>query len=492
MINLKFSDAQFEQAFLVNEQDTISLIFSLPGSGKTALLNALNLYSYQKTLNPLFIIDLFNCQRTILTEINDNDKNILTFGEQQRNFINPLDITFGFDFPNSEDLLSLRTFLSSVFYADPEINFSFTKKDKETEELIQKIISTLYKNKKYYTRGEHKQVDYYLEKLNIYNSKISWFTLRNIFISNHLTGLAHFCHSQAMHVLNDIMLMLKSDKQHNISRYEYILNKYITAFPFFNQNTNVFRSENKKLHNFNLENTTLSQRNSCSATLVFSIFLYKMLSWQEITKENYQQIRSLDIKKYVNQYTKPSVSPQLIINEFQQINNNEFCHLFYNHITSKIKNRKNMHLILSTLILSDISENILLSIDKLYMLSYTKALLDKEILPLNSEQILSFIKNDQGFCARQFDNEDYGMNVMIITKNNKNNFEYNKGHFSFDIFDYWTLARKQSDSKIVEKLSLLFHTRKIKEILVQDYPSGKIADNDTPKKIAQHLINKYL
>jgi len=507
MINLKFNNEHFKSAFQSASQSNVSLIFSLPGSGTAAFINALNLFSYQENKENIFVVDIFNTQQGTTLEISNtsyNNHNCISFHKDTRYTLNPLDLTFGFDKPNNEDDIFLSSFLSSIFYYNSESYSSLFEKDFHTESLIKEMISLLYKNKKYYTRGENRQVDFYLDKAGIKNTTLSWFTIRNIFVSQGAMELAVMAHYQAMPVLHDISVLLYSEKIQrsfmklvDIDRINTSLEYYQKNFPFFFKNTNIPGFFDTTFGHISMDKHISSNQFICSAQIVMAHYFYKKLSWKSIAKENKSFIKAPEIIGLLGEVNLLENSTTILINEFQRMQGISFCDSWYNHIISQIVKNKNIKVVFCTLSLNDMPVNILQYTEKFYLLDYSKRVereFNTQGIYFDKNIICDFFENKGKFIKeKNSDNHyDHTMNFMIIERNLSESYNYNQGSVTFNSLDYWSIALSKEDAHIVKKLNVLFHQHKIKEILSQDYPDGKIKKQTTPMKIGHSIINRYL
>lgn len=499
MINLKFNNNKFQTAFSTNSSNNISIIVGAPGSGKSAFLNCLNLHLQNETKVPMAIVDIFEATKGSLLETKDDNHIIdlytgeLSFSNNKSFFINPLELSFGFDKPTNDDSVLLHTFLSSLFYCKNDTA------DLNTEKVINYIINNLYNNKKYYFRGENNLIDFKLNKYGIYNTKLSWKVLTNIFISNNEPNLAYMAHSHSMPLISDIISLFENEKfvnlfcnKINIEKLKNKLNNYINIFTFFNKPTNIHNIEKTDIELFSLDKNHFNEEEIVSAQIVFLSYLYKELSSGSIINENIDILKSKDIPYFMKKNNLYKSKTRLMIDELYYSSSLFYCISFYQHIVDNIIKRNNIDLILSTHCISFIPFDILKKINKFYIIDLSRFDYNiMENLGCDILKIKEFHNNKSLERKTKLPNEYYFYS-LLIKKNSFNNFEYNEGKFVFNSLDYWTVALNKKNNEIVKKLSILFHKDKVKEILSIHYPEGNILKEDTPKKIANKLIKQYL
>lgn len=225
---------------------------------KCLYLNNLNLkyftgLSYYKDIPFLGIVAKDSSSLGFIETIENSIKydNLLRVGkyklEDNNFYLNPFDITLGYDTPDNLELRMLKKFISIIFTIDSDNSTIFNQEE------IDHIIEQLYKNKKYCNTNEYREIKHELAKLKIYNEELSWRTIRNIFADAKNAKLAYFAHKQSMPIMSDLLdivdLKQKKNKIFEINYYKIKNNieDLVKSYSFLSKATTIDKEYNENI-----------------------------------------------------------------------------------------------------------------------------------------------------------------------------------------------------------------------------------------------------
>lgn len=482
----------------ISKKNQITCILSRPGSGTSGFINDFNLsLCLNEDEKPLITtISFFSNNETYLHNfINEenNERFVKSYnidkGESSWS-INFFDILLGSDKPTSTE----KTFISSILLSIYEIDYE--NGSSQLNSLIENIIDNIYTKKKYYTKGEENFIDNSLSYCNFYGNKLSWRSMRNIFIENNLTDLAYYAHKKSMPLIDDVIEYLDripEDLKETISErllksFRKSLNNLKLIAPYLNKTTNIDICDNELLSNFNLG--LLNVNNTNIDSLIYLIFLFhscKKASMNKIIHENSYMKKEtyLLIKNKIKETEKRK--KRILIDNIEMLDNK---------ILAKIEKLLKEFSLDFEIAICSISINSFKVIGNIASSIYLFGVFgkkDKEklmnSLPISNESSELLLNG----CLRTFYrdingimNQEYMALFRRYDKIEEHVFVRKINNVSF-----WETSASLKDLLLLKNLRKIFTEEKTRDLLFKIYPEG-LMDSHIPERKIKRITNNII
>lgn len=469
----------------------LTIVYGKPGSGKSSLLNKMNLdlcVSNKIELPIIYSIGLYNSMEPgfngIHSSLKCDYKKYLKQYNVDKNleeFINLFDTELGMDEPYYNAKYIITSTIHNILLSETdEFNYDYMC-------IIEKIIEHLYKIKKYYIKGENKYIDEIMNQSDIYSKSLSWRTLRNIMIEKNNFELAMYCHKKSMPCMSDFIELLNNSKiikefkfSKCISEIKDKLEIFCEKYPYFNGCTTIDKIDDPRIKSF-----STNEKSIAYVSILFAYHYNKISSPHFIINENLLKGMDKNLINFIeNKYENIKQNKaRIIIDEFQRYNNKNFRDLLYVIIRDNYK-LENCEIVLSSQVLNDLDYAVQFA-KSLFLLSTDNEVV-KKYLPDEYKNI-DFVQNKKGPRIDVLGNK---VNDVFCVINRDGKYRYLPATYSLGDKEYLFTCASPKEIKIIKKLSELFEGNKIREILLEKYPDGISKENrDSVEKITKEIIS---
>lgn len=454
---ITFSDKFFELG--------LTCVLAKPGAGKYGFINQMN-------ENMLLSMDKARIYHTSIGDVLDKDA---------RDHINPFDILIGSDKPSLSEKRIIKTILHGLLKAEDRTKVNI---------LLEYIIKTVYKENRYYQKGQDPRVDDALTQCEVRATLLTWNSIRDIFLEHNLTDLALYAHRQAMPLLSDVLKCLihkatleRAIKDGYTVLLKDLINKIsevVEIYPELNQAT--------KVESRNIIEIKLPANFSNADKFQYMVSIghaCKEVMMPDIAAET--SIKKNAVKHYISKTVveNASVNKRILADETHHLDDNLRNDVFF--LAGLC--REYCEFVMVSQMLSDFNK-VSKDTQTVYLLGSNYSPKDiSSLMPIFGvdENVISLLKSGG---VKSFYHNRRGNIVCDYLAIFKDSHRTKCIPLSSETSPllYWSHAASDVDRKLLKKVNVLFDSKRSRQILAARYPKG-LNDHKIPDRKIKRIFH---